>query len=146
MKMIYGGTPVNSMKVRHYEVNTNGATTVPSAVQAGLTYFANGRQEVGTGKCFSFASYGGWMTNESNFIPMDINTVQIGSMDYPVRTTLSMTNSHLYDFTTPQNVGEVIVDGMAYPLTVSVQNGEFLVTCEKTINIELFIGKDEYIL
>ena len=145
MKMIYGGTPVNSMKVRHYEVNTNGATTVPSAVQAGLTYFANGRQEVGTGKSFSFASYGTWTTNESNFIPMDINTVQICSTDYPVRMTTSITIARSYDFTTPQQVAEVIIDGEVYPMLVSVQDGEFLVTCEKTINIEFFIGKDEYI-
>lgn len=145
MKMIYGGTPVNSMKVRHYEVNTNGATTVPSAVQAGLTYFANGRQEVGTGKSFSFASYGRWATNEPDFIFTDINTVQIGSMDYPVRMKISMYESHSCDFSTPQEVAEVVIDGVTYPMTVSVQNGEFLVACEKTIDIQLFIGKDEYI-
>lgn len=145
MKMMYGNTPIKSLNVKYFEMDTNDCTMVASDLQAGVTAVARGQKITGTGKAFSFASYGRWTTNISNFIPMDINTVQIGSMDYPVRMTISINGSHSCDFSTPQEVAEVIVDGTAYPMTVSVQNEEFLVTCEKTINIQFFIGKDEYI-
>lgn len=143
--MIYNGTPINSMKVKHYEVSTSDCTAIPSDLQAGVTCVSKGKKIVGTGKAFSFASYGGWTTNISNFIPMDINTIQIGSVNYPVKMLVSMNETHSYDFSVPQRVAEVVVDGVTYPMTVSVKNGEFLVTCEKTISIQFFIGKDEYI-
>jgi hypothetical protein len=139
MKMFYNGTPIKSLNIKHYEVSTNDCTAIPSDLQSGVTCVAKGKKITGTGKSFSFASYGRWTTNISNFIPMDINTIQIGSMDYPVRMTVSINDSHSCDFSTPQEVAEVIVDGTAYPMTVSVQNGEFLVTCEKTISIQLFM-------
>ena len=140
MKLMLGNTPVKKMMIHN---DTQDATMVPSDLQAGVTCYAKGQKVTGTGKSFSFASYGGWMTNVSDFIFSDINTVQIGSVDYPVRMTVSMNDSHSCDFSTPQEVAEVIVDGIAYPITVSVQDGEFLVACNKTINIQLFIGKDE---
>lgn len=142
MKLMLGGTPVKKMMIHN---DTMDATMVASDLQAGVTAYANGQKVTGTGKSFSFASYGKWKTNESNFIPMNINTVQIGSMDYPVRMTISISGSHSYNFATPQEVAEVVINGIAYPMTVSVQNGEILVTCEKTIDIQFFIGKDEYI-
>ena len=145
MKMYYGNTPIKSLNIRHYEMSTNDATMKSSDMQAGVTGYARGKKVVGTGKCFSFATYGGWMTNKSDFIPESINTVQIGSVDYPVKMTVSMIGSHSCDFSIPQKVAEVIVDGTTYPITFSVQDGEYLVSCEKNINIELFIGKDEYL-
>ena len=144
MKLIYGGVPYNTTKVRHFEVNTNDATLQSSDLQAGVTAYARGQKITGTGKAFSFATYGEWRTNESDIVPTVINVVHIGSLEYPVRMTTKLENSMHYDFTTPQEIAEVIVDGVSYPMTVSVQNGEFLVSCEKTINIELFFGKDEY--
>lgn len=145
MKMIYNGTPMKSLNIKHYEVSTNDCTAIPSDLQAGVTCVSKGKKITGTGKSFSFASYGGWKTNESDFIPTVINTVQIGSLDYPVRMVISMTDTHFCDFTTPQEIAEITIDGTTYPITLSVQNGEFLVACEKTVNIQLFIGKDEYI-
>ena len=145
MKMIYNGTPVNSLKVKHYELSTNDATLKPSDMQAGVTAYAKGQKVTGTGKCFSFALYGGSSTNESNIIPTVINTIQIGSTDYPVRMTLPMNRMVSHDFTVAQTVAEVTIDGVVYPMIVSVQNGEFLITCEKTITVQLFIGKDEYV-
>ena len=145
MKMMYNGTQIKSLNIKHYEMDSNFATVEPSDMQAGKTAVARGKKITGTGKSFSFASYGRWKTNESSFIPMVINTVQIGSTDYPVKTTVQMTDTHSCDFTTPQEIAEVVVDGITYPMLVSVVNGEFLVTCDKTINIEFFIGKDEYI-
>lgn len=145
MKLMYGNVPVKSLNIHHFEMDTNDCTAIPSDLQAGVTCVAKGKKITGTGKSFSFASYGGWTTNISNFIPMDINTIQICSVDYPVRMTVSMNETHSYNFSTPQEIAEVVIDGTTYPMTVSVQNGEFLVTCDKTISIQLFMGKDEYI-
>ncbi len=145
MKMIYNGTPVNSMKVKHYELSTNDATLKPSDMQAGVTAYAKGRKVTGTGKAFSFATYGKWKTNESNIIPMVINTIQIGCTDYPVRMIVPMNSMIVHDFTIPQTMAEVTIDGVVYPMIVSVQDGEFLISCEKTINLQLFMGKDEYV-
>lgn len=144
MRMIYGNTPVKTMNVRHYEISTNDCNVVPSDLQAGVTCFAKGQKITGTGKAFSFATYGNWFTNESVFIPTVINTIQIGSLNYPVRMTVPMNDMVSHDFTTAQKMAEVIIDGVAYPMVVSVQNGEFIITCDKTIEIELFMGRDEY--
>lgn len=144
MKMMYGGTPVKALNINHYEISTNDCDMVASDLQAGKTAVARGRKITGTGKAFSFATYGEWRTNESDIVPTVVNVVHIGSLEYPVRMTAKLENTMYYDFTTPQEVAEVVIDGIAYPMTVSVQNGEFLVSCEKTISIELFFGKDEY--
>lgn len=145
MKMIYGGTPVNSLKVRHYETNTNDATTVPSAVQAGLTYYANGRKEMGTGKSFEFATYGQFVTNESDYIPSNINVINISSLYYPIRTSIILTNMYAIDFSSKVKVGDVLVDGVFYPIYVEVNNHFISITCEKTFELEIFMGKDNYI-
>jgi hypothetical protein len=133
------------MNIHSYELSTNDCTAIPSDLQAGVTCVAKGKKITGTGKSFSFATYGGWLTNESDFVSTVINTVLIGSVDYPVIMTVPMNEMRFYDFSSPQKVADVVVDGVTYPITLSVQDGEFLVTCEKTINIQLFIGKDEYI-
>lgn len=145
MKLIYGGVPYNTTKVRHYETNTNDATLRSFDLQAGVTAYARGKKVTGTGKAFSFAMYGRWMTNESDIVPSEINIVHIGSTDYPIRMTATLDEIRFYDFSVPQEVAEVVIDGTTYPLLVSVQDGEFLVSCDRTINIQLFYGKDEYI-
>ena len=142
MKLMLGNTPVKKMMIHN---DTQDATMVASDLQAGVTCYAKGQKVTGTGKCFSFAAYGSWKTNVPDFIFSDINTVQIGSVDHPMKMTMPMNETRYYDFSTPQQVAEVIVDGVSYPVTVSVQDGEFLVSCDKTINIQLFIGKDEYV-
>lgn len=144
MKMFYGKTPIQSLNIRHYEMDTNSATMVPSDLQAGVTAFAKGKKITGTGKCFSFAIYGRSKTNESNIVPTIINIIQIGSVDYPIRMTLPMNDMVSHDFTTAQSVAEVTIDGEVYPIIVSVQNGELSIVCEQTISIQLFIGRDEY--
>jgi hypothetical protein len=145
MKLMYGNVPVKSMNIHSYELSTNDCTAIPSDIQAGVTCVSKGKKITGTGKSFSFASYGRWRTNVSDFIFADINTIQIGCTDYPVKTLIPVSETYSCDFSTPQEVAEVVVDGVPYPMTVSLQNGEFLVSCDKTIKIELFIGKDEYI-
>ena len=142
---MYGNVPVKSMNIHSYELSTNDCTAIPSDLQAGVTCVSKGKKITGTGKCFSFASYGRWMTNESDFIPAVINVIQIGSTDYPIRMIVPTANMVHYDFTIEQDIAEVVIDGATYPITVSVQDGEILITCEKTINLELFMGKDEHV-
>ena len=144
MKMIYGGVPVNSLKVRHYEMDTNDCDMIASDLQAGKTAVARGKKIVGTGKSFEFATYGESMTNLPIFVPTTINVIQIGSLVYSIKTNISMYNTSFVDFTSPKQVAEVIIDGVNYPLMVSVQNGMLTISCDKTIDIELFYGKDNY--
>ena len=145
MKMMYNGIPIKSLNIKHYEIDTNSCDMIASDLQAGKTAVARGKKITGTGKSFSFASYGGWTTNESYIIPMVINTIQIGSMDYPVKMTIPFQNMKTHDFSAEQEIAEVTINNVVYPMTVFVQNGELIITCEKVINIELFIGKDEYV-
>ena len=85
MKMFYGNTPVKSLNIRHYEMNTNDCDMIASDLQAGKKAVATGQKITGTGKSFEFASYGGWMTNLPLAIPSMINAIQIGSNNYFVR-------------------------------------------------------------
>ena len=142
MKLMLGNTPVKKMMIHN---DTQDATMVASDLQAGVTCYAKGQKVTGTGKSFSTATYGGWMTNVPDFIFSDINTVQVGSVDHPVKMATSMIETHYYDFSTPKKVADVVIDGVSYPISLSVQGGEFIFSCDKTINIELFIGKDEYV-
>ena len=141
---MYGSVPVKSLNVHHFEMDTNDASLQPSDMQAGVTAYARGQKITGTGKCFSFASYGAWETNSSDIVPTTINVIHVGSTDYLVRMKAPLGDITHYDFSVAQEVAEVSVDGVVYPITVSVQNGEFIINCEKTIFLELFIGKDEY--
>ena len=145
MKMIYNGTPMKSLNVKHYEMNTNDCTMVASDLQVGVTAVARGQKIIGTGKTFSFASYGTWSTNFPDFIPDSINTIQIGSTQYPIRMTVLFQDMKNHDFTKLQKMAEVTIDGVIYPIFVSVIDGIFDIVCDKTIDIELFCGKDEYI-
>ena len=145
MKMIYNGVPMKSMKVNHYEMNTNDCTMVASDLQAGITAVARGQKITGTGKSFEFASYGTCKTNLPVVIPTIINAIQIGSIDYPVKTIVPVYNTTDLDFTMSQTIAEATINGASYPLVVSVQNGMLTVSCDYTIDIQLFYGKDNYI-
>ena len=145
MKLMYGSVPVKSMNIHSYELSTNDCTAIPSDLQAGVTCVAKGKKITGTGKSFAFATYGRWKTNESDIIPTVINVIQVGSTDYSLRMTIPVGVMHSYDFTVPQKIAEVTIDGEVYPITADVQSGELSISCEKTINLELFIGKDEYV-
>lgn len=144
MKMIYGGTPVKSLKVKHYEVSTSDATVQPSDVQAGVTYYARGTKGVGTGRCFEFASYGFVYTNVPTPIPSTINVVEVASLDYPVQLTIALNKMYNVDFSTSQNIGNIIIDGQSYPLTIVVSNNRMTISCDKTIKLEIFYGRDNY--
>lgn len=144
MKMMYNGTPIKSLNIKHFEMNTNSATVQPSDLQSGVTCFARGQKVTGTGKSFEFACYGNWTTNLPYIVPATINVVQVGSIDYAIKTVISMYDTYFLDFTTSQKIAEVTIDGVVYPISVSVQNGKLTVFCDQTINIQLFFGKDNY--
>lgn len=144
MKMIYGGTPVNSMKIKHYEMDTNDCTMEASDLQAGVTGVSKGRKITGTGKCFEFASYGSIYTNVPRSIPTDINIIEVASLNYPVQLSIALNNMNGIDFSTSQNIGSVVVDGQSYSLTAIVSDNKMTISCEKTIKLEIFYGRDNY--
>ena len=145
MKMFYGNTPVKSLNIRHYEMDTNDCTMVPSDLQAGVTGVSKGKKIVGTGKCFEFASYGAMETNLPDIIPNNINVIEISSIYYPIQITIPLSEMKNMDFSTELKVADVIVDGEAYPLTVLASNNELNISCDKTIKLQVFYGKDNYV-
>lgn len=145
MKMIYGGVPYNTLKLKHFEVPTNDATCEPTAVQAGLTYYANGRKQVGTGKSFEFATYGTMPTNNIDYVPSDINTILISSTNAPIQLTVAIDDTNKIDFSNPTEIGKAFIDGVYYPIIVEINNHLLSLVCEKTIMLEIFYGKDNFI-
>lgn len=142
MKMCLGNTPINFVNLG---TDTDDATLVASDLQAGVTAYAKGRKVTGTGKSFSFAIYGTCKTNRLNVAPETINVIQIGSFQYPIKMTIPFKDMRIHDFSTAQQMAEVTIDGIIYPIIVSMQNGLLNITCDQTIDIELFYGRDEYI-
>lgn len=145
MKMYYGNVPVNSMKVKHYDVSTNDATMIASDLQAGITAYARGQKIMGTGKCFEFAVYGKIKSNFPTPIPLSINVIEIASMDYPVQLSIALSDMKSTDFTTEQTIGNVIVGGTVYPVTVKAESNILTINCTETIWFQIFYGKDNYI-
>lgn len=145
MKMMYGGTPVNSLKVRHYEVSTNDATLKASDLQAGVTAYARGQKVAGTGKSFEFAQYGRFETNFPMPIPDNINVIEIASTDNPIQLAIPLSDMKNLDFSNINKVATVIVDGVSYDINVQVSYNLLNVTCEKDIRLQVFYGKDNYI-
>ena len=145
MKMYLGNTPIKSLNIKHYEMDTNSATMVPSDLQAGVTAFAKGKKVTGTGKSFEFASYGEIDTNTPVFSPSIINVVEIASVSYPIKLSIELRNMKDTDFLTVQTIGYALIDNVEYPITAQV-NGDILTfACEKTIKLQYFCGKDNYV-
>ena len=145
MKMMYGGVPIQSLKVKHFEMDTNSATVQPSDLQAGITCFARGQKLTGTGKSFEFADYGTTTTNIQGFVPSLINIVQITSPEYPIKNLISLIRMKDIDFTAEQTIAVVVVDNIEYPITVSVDGYLLTFNCEKTVTLNYFYGKDNYV-
>lgn len=145
MKMIYNGVPMKSMKVNHYEMNTNSATVQPSDMQAGVTCFARGQKITGTGKSFEFANYGGFETNFPIYIPNLVNIVEITSTSNPIKSNIALSDMKNVDFSISQNIGSVIVNNVEYPITTSVSGNFLTISCDKSITLEVFYGKDNYV-
>lgn len=63
----------------------------------------------------------------------------------PIKSSIDFNNMRNIDFTVEQTVGAAIIDGIEYPIVASVKNSIFTLNCEKTITLEIFFGKDNYV-
>lgn len=142
MKLMLGGTPVKKMMIHN---DTMDATMVASDLQAGVTAYANGRKVTGTGKSFSFASYGMAFTNDILPVPNVINVIEIACLNYPIKLSVALNEMRNIDFAVENHIADVIIDGKTYPITVCVSNNILNITCDHTISLEVFFGKDEYV-
>lgn len=145
MKMIYGGVPVQSLKVKHYEMDTNSATVQPSDLHSGITCYARGKKVTGTGRSFDFANYGSIYTNVATIIPSVVNVVEVASLTYPVQLSMALTDMKNVDFSNSQTIANIIVDGEPHTITVVISDGKMTLVCDKTMKLQIFYGKDNYV-
>lgn len=145
MKLMYGNVPVKSLNIHTFEMDTNSATVKPSDLQSGVTCFGKGKKITGTGKAFEFATYGSLPTNESVYVPSDINIIHVSSVDNPVKLTITLYDMKDQDFTIPLEIGSVLVENVYYPISVVIENNFMSVNCEQAITLEVFYGKDNYV-
>lgn len=145
MKLCIGDTPITAMNVVNYDVNTDDATVTAASMQAGVTAYARGTKITGTGKAFRFASYGKIATNTMTPIPGNINVIEIGCVSHPFQTSLDFDDIISLDFSTKQVMGNVLIDNVQYPITVSTEDNQLQIICAKNIDVQVFYGKDEYV-
>lgn len=144
MKMFYGNTPIKSFNIKHYEVSTNDATLRASDLQSGVTAYAKGKKVTGTGKSFEFASYGEFNSNETLYVPSNINVIQIASILHPTKMTVKVEDTKTLDFGSEQSIGSVIVNNVEHPITVVVSGNFLSIKCDESTKIQIFYGKDNY--
>ena len=147
MKMFLGGKsqPINTLKLKHFELDTNDCDVLPSDLQSGISCFARGQKIIGTGKSFEFANYGGFRTNFPIYIPSLINIVEIASTEYPIKINIALSDMKDIDFSTSQNVGYIIADGINYTVNAVAKDNFLTLSCDKTIYLQIFYGRDNYV-
>ena len=145
MKMMYNGTEIKSLNIKHYEIDSNFATVEPSDMQAGKTAVARGEKITGTGKSFEFASYATTALNYPIPIPANINVIELASTTYPVTMAMRLIEIKNIDFSTDKTIGSVMIDSVEYPISMVVSNNIMTISCDKNISLELFYGKDNYV-
>ena len=143
--MFYGNTPVNSMKVKHYEISTNDCDMIASDLQAGKTAVARGKKITGTGKCFEFANYGDFETNTRRYVPSMINIIEIASKEHPIKLSMTLNDMEGLDFSNKQNIGSVIIGNVDYPIYAQVISNILTISCEQSFCLQIFYGKDNYV-
>lgn len=145
MKMMYGNTPVKSLNVHHFEMDTNDATLISSDLQAGVTAYARGQKIIGTGKSFEFARYGIVPTNINTYVPTNINIIEVSSSVYPVKLAMDLSLMHTIDFSNEQKIATIIINDSEHDLSVSVQSNIMKISCDESVQLQVFYGKDNYI-
>lgn len=145
MKMMYNGIPIKSLNIKHYEIDTNSCDVIASDMQAGKTAVARGKKITGTGKSFEFAYWGDLTTNDSRYVPSDINIIEVSSSEYPVKLNLDLLLMKDIDFTNGQNIATIIINNNEYDLIVSMQSNIMRISCDETIRLQVFYGKDNYV-
>lgn len=145
MKMMYNGTQIKSLNIKHYEIDSNFATVEPSDMQAGKTAVARGKKITGTGKSFEFAWYGAFETNDFIPVPSNINVIGISCTTSPVQLLIELSNMKNVDFSTVQTVGNIIVNNVSHPITVQVVDNMFTIGCSESVILQIFYGKDNYV-
>ena len=126
-------------------MNTNDATLKASDMQTGVTAYAKGKKVIGTGKCFEFATYGGLLTNKTQYIPSDINVIEISSLEYPIQLVIALSEMKDMDFSVEKTVCNIVADGTTYDIVVQAVNNFLTISCDKTIMLQVFYGKDNYV-
>ena len=144
MKLCLGSTPIKSLNIRKLDVDTNDATIVASDMQSGSIAYAKGQKVTGTGKAFAFASYGDQKTNVAIPVPNVINVIEISSLECPVQMLVTLSEMKSVDFTTENTIANAVIDGVTYPITAQVTDGNLILGCSQSINLQVFYGKDEH--
>ena len=146
MKMIYNGTPIKSLNIKHYEMNTNDATLKASDMQVGVTAYAKGKKVTGTGKCFSFAMYGNCPSNTTLPVPTsEINTIIVAANTYPVKMKQTILTFQEVDFSTAQEVATITINGEEYLINLQIINNMLTISCNQTVTLQVLFGKDDYV-
>lgn len=145
MKLCLGNTQVTALNIHKLDVDTNDATIQASDMQSGLTAYAKGVKITGTGKCFAFGSYGMAETNLPISIPGMINTIGVGSSEYPVQIAVAMSDMRDMDFSVENTIANIVINGTAYPITAQVSDNKLTLGCSQTTNLQVFYGKDEHV-
>ena len=145
MKCYLGISPIKSLNIRKLDVDTNDATIVASDMQSGSIAYAKGQKVIGTGKAFAFASYGNQKTNVAIPVPSAINAIEISSLECPVQMLVALSEMKSVDFTTENAIANAVIDGVTYPITAQVTDGNLTLGCSQIMNLEVFFGKDEHV-
>lgn len=145
MKMYYGNVPIKSMNIKHYEMDTNDATVLASDLQNGVTCYARGSKITGTGKIFEFADYGAFKTNIPIIIDNMINVIEITSTAYPIKSEIPLSEMKNIDFSVSQLIASVVIDAVEYPITTTIDDGMLILYCDKSVTLQVFYGKDNYV-
>ena len=143
--MCLGSTPVKSLNIRKLDVDTNDATVTASDMQSGSIAYAKGKKVTGTGRSFAFASYGTKETNDPIPVPGLINVVEVSSLLYPVQLQVALSDMKDNDFSVESQIATVLINGVSYPITARVSDNQLILSCEQTIAIQVFYGKDEHV-
>jgi hypothetical protein len=74
-----------------------------------------------------------------------VNIVEIACINHPIRFSMALRDMHNIDFSMVQTIGYVVIDNVEYPITAQVNGVMLTFACEKTVELQYFYGKDNYV-